>query len=556
MEGFAVVAGIVIVTVLVSSYNHRARRKWRQEKMLASFGKKPEEADISFEQIRILWEKTKEENGLDDITWNDLDMDTVFGRINTCVSWAGEQYLYKSMRDMDADPERLASLEEKITWFGHHEKERQEMQLCLSELGKREDSYYVPDFVTEPEAFELEHAWLYRGLQVLLLASLLWGIAGGLLFMDARMFSPFIILFLVNMCVYALKRSRYEINLAIIAAVQSLVSLAGKFAENEKICQGKSRESFKETEKTAAKLNRVLKVLRKRQQSQYSTDVTELISVYVKGAFLVDFVHYNRALKEIKSHRKEVLQILFLVGELDMAVCAASFRQSLPLWCIPEFTEEKEIVLKALYNPLIDEPVYNDLELRKGCIITGSNASGKSTFIKAAAISAALAVSIHTCAAASARLCPVDVYTSIAIRDDLLAGESYFIKEIRSMERIIRQVDTGRPVLAVIDEILRGTNTRERIAASTAVLRYLREKGCLVIAATHDLEIAENLVSQTEDYEGFYFCEETYEKGLTFDYKIHPGICRQTNAVRLLEVFGFPEQIIRDARKSLDTERR
>ena len=93
MEGFAVVAGIVIVTVLVSSYNHRARRKWRQEKMLASFGKKPEEADISFEQIRILWEKTKEENGLDDITWNDLDMDTVFGRINTCVSWAGEQYL-------------------------------------------------------------------------------------------------------------------------------------------------------------------------------------------------------------------------------------------------------------------------------------------------------------------------------------------------------------------------------------------------------------------------------------------------------------------------------
>lgn len=137
-----------------------------------------------------------------------------------------------------------------------------------------------------------------------------------------------------------------------------------------------------------------------------------------------------------------------------------------------------------------------------------------------------------------------------------MAGESYFIKEIRSMERIIRQVDTGRPVLAVIDEILRGTNTRERIAASTAVLRYLREKGCLVIAATHDLEIAENLVSQTEDYEGFYFCEETYEKGLTFDYKIHPGICRQTNAVRLLEVFGFPEQIIRDARKSLSTERR
>lgn len=321
------------------------------------------------------------------------------------------------------------------------------------------------------------------------------------------MLSPFLFLFLVNMCVYALKKNSYEINLEIISAVQALTSLAGNLAESDKICGGHFREKFRGTKEAAAKLNKTLRVLRKRQQSQYST---------------------------------------------DLSVCAASLRRSLPLFCVPEYSGRRELELKDLYNPLIDEPVYNDLSLKTGCIITGSNASGKSTFIKAAAISAVLAASVHTCAASRARLYPFDVYTSIAIRDDLLAGESYFIKEIRSMERIIRKVDEGRPVLAVIDEILRGTNTKERIAASTAVLQYLREKGCLVIAATHDLEIAENLVSGPAGYEGFYFCEEAYEQGLAFDYKIHSGICHQTNAVRLLEVFGFPEEITREARRSLE----
>lgn len=408
---------------------------------------------------------------------------------------------------MDAEPDRLAALEEDITWLDQNEKERQELQLRLFDLGKKENSCYVPELITEPEIFELEHPWVYRVLQALLIASLLGGLGAAIFFRNMEMLSPFLFLFLVNMCVYALKKNSYEINLEIISAVQALTSLAGNLAESDKICGGHFREKFRGTKEAAAKLNKTLRVLRKRQQSQYST---------------------------------------------DLSVCAASLRRSLPLFCVPEYSGRRELELKDLYNPLIDEPVYNDLSLKTGCIITGSNASGKSTFIKAAAISAVLAASVHTCAASRARLYPFDVYTSIAIRDDLLAGESYFIKEIRSMERIIRKVDEGRPVLAVIDEILRGTNTKERIAASTAVLQYLREKGCLVIAATHDLEIAENLVSGPAGYEGFYFCEEAYEQGLAFDYKIHSGICRQTNAVRLLEVFGFPEEITREARRSLE----
>ena len=486
MTGIIAVAGLVIFTVLVSAWNHREGRKWKRARVLSSFGQKPEEGERPSEQTRILWEKTKTENGLDDITWSDLDLDDVFVRVNTCCSWVGEQVLYKSMRDMDAEPDRLAALEEDITWLDQNEKERQELQLRLFDLGKKENSCYVPELITEPEIFELEHPWVYRMLQALLIASLLGGLGAAIFFRNMEMLSPFLFLFLVNMCVYALKKNSYEINLEIISAVQALTSLAGNLAESDKICGGHFREKFRGTKEAAAKLNKTLRVLRKRQQSQYSTDLSELVRVYVKGAFLVDLVHYNRAMKETSAHRAEVLRILLITGELDVAVCAASLRRSLPLFCVPEYSGRRELELKDLYNPLIDEPVYNDLSLKTGCIITGSNASGKSTFIKAAAISAVLAASVHTC------------------------------------------------------------------AASTAVLQYLREKGCLVIAATHDLEIAENLVSGPAGYEGFYFCEEAYEQGLAFDYKIHSGICRQTNAVRLLEVFGFPEEITREARRSLE----
>lgn len=110
MTGIIAVAGLVIFAVLVSAWNHREGRKWKRARVLSSFGQKPEEGERPSEQTRILWEKTKTENGLDDITWSDLDLDDVFVRVNTCCSWVGEQVLYKSMRDMDAEPDRLAAL--------------------------------------------------------------------------------------------------------------------------------------------------------------------------------------------------------------------------------------------------------------------------------------------------------------------------------------------------------------------------------------------------------------------------------------------------------------
>ncbi|MEW9124526.1 MAG: hypothetical protein AB2421_17575, partial [Thermotaleaceae bacterium] len=186
------------------------------------------------------------------------------------------------------------------------------------------------------------------------------------------------------------------------------------------------------------------------------------------------------------------------------------------------------------------------VNLENSCIITGSNASGKSTFIKAIAINAILGQSINTCMADEMILPCSKIITSMAVRDDLMAGESYYIKEIKYLKRIIEGLSEERLVICVIDEILRGTNTEERIAASASILKFLHNKNCIAIVASHDIELTQIL---DNIYDNYYFTEQMEEKDIVFDYKIYRGVSNSKNAIKLLKYVGFPDEIIAEAKK-------
>jgi len=100
----------------------------------------------------------------------------------------------------------------------------------------------------------------------------------------------------------------------------------------------------------------------------------------------------------------------------------------------------------------------------------------------------------------------------------------------------------------MIDEILRGTNTEESIAASTAILRYIVGKNCLAVVASHDIELTELL---KPDYQNVHFREKLHAKDVTFDYKLHEGASVSKNAIKLLEYVGFPQEIIINAREMI-----
>ena len=212
-------------------------------------------------------------------------------------------------------------------------------------------------------------------------------------------------------------------------------------------------------------------------------------------------------------------------------------------------TDEMCIRAQGLVHPLIQKPVPNDICWTGSVLVTGSNASGKSTWIKALAVNAILAQTVGTCMAASFALPRARVMTSMALRDSLMGGESYFVVEVRSLRRLLEAVQSGARVICMIDEILRGTNTVERIAASSTLLEALDRENCLCMAATHDQELTRLLGR----FRQIHFSETIVEGGMVFSYKLLEGPSDTRNALLLMRQMGFPQEMTRQAERRAQT---
>ena len=137
----------------------------------------------------------------------------------------------------------------------------------------------------------------------------------------------------------------------------------------------------------------------------------------------------------------------------------------------------------------------------------------------------------------------------MALQDDLLAGESYYIVETRSLKRILDAAKENNAILCVVDEVLRGTNTVERIAASSEVLQAMASTGLLCLAATHDIELCDLL---NGSYGLYHFEEQVGENEMLFDYVIREGKATTRSAINLLQLIGFDQQIVDNAHEKAD----
>ena len=263
---------------------------------------------------------------------------------------------------------------------------------------------------------------------------------------------------------------------------------------------------------------------------------------------LLDVGRIDSILKLIQEGREEMLEAYTYVGKLDAAVSILSFRKSLPAWTAPVFAEDAGLAVRGLYHPLLQNPVSNDFILNSKAIITGANASGKSTFMKAVAVNVVIAQTIDTCSCSAISLPLLKVMTSMAIRDDVISGESYYVREVRYLKRMLDEISRETMSLYVIDEILKGTNQKERLAASEAVLDYISAHRGFCLIATHDMELVEHL---QDKYEPYYFESQIKDDNVTFDYRIHKGRGGESNALALLQKFGFPHEIVQQAHCNL-----
>ncbi|WP_010075599.1 MutS-related protein [Clostridium cellulovorans] len=269
-----------------------------------------------------------------------------------------------------------------------------------------------------------------------------------------------------------------------------------------------------------------------------------IVTDYIKMFFLVDVKNFEKINRILANNKKDFKLIYEFVEETDGFIPVASYRKSLDYYTKPIFEnnhKRKHLDFKDIYHAIIKDPIANSCEIYKSILLTGSNASGKSTFLKTVAINSILAQTIYTCLARDYKSCYFKTYTYMALRDDIISNDSYYIVEIKSLKRIIENVNSSIPCLCFIDEILRGTNTVERIAASSEVLNYIAKCNSLCISATHDLELTSILHGV---YENYHFQENVDNGEITFDYKLYEGKSETRNAIKLLNIMGYSDDIV------------
>lgn len=537
--------GIVFLVFLWILYRNRKQRRIILKKMRRLYGKVPER-EYSPGDIEAISHYFRRKAGkdfyIDDITWNDLDMDRIFMLVNQTVSSPGEDVLYSILRIPLFDRKRVEEREKLICFFEENPQKRETMQLLLSRIGKTWHGSLSDTILALEDAPQVNTKlhWVMFVLLILNLAALPFTAVPG--------FLTFIILSTVNIVIYytGKDRIRIEAYLDCFSSLLKMLSLAKETGTvdwpetktyMEKIRQG--RQAFRSLKKRTIFLT---------GKNSATGDPSQLLLDYLRMVFHLDILVYNSILKDVKGKTGEITELLDAFGELDAAISIASFREMLPLWSRPEFTEWEtghvRLLAEDMYHPLIQTPVANSIQMERGILITGSNASGKSTFLKNLAVNSILAQTVLTCTCASYQAPFLKVMTSMALRDDLSGGESYFIVEIRSLKRILDESRKEEPFLCIIDEVLRGTNTIERIAASSRILSVLDRPWILPAAATHDIELSYIL---SKKYENYHFEEEIQDDQVVFNYLLQRGRTTTRNAIRLLGVLGYDDGIVKDA---------
>ena len=235
---------------------------------------------------------------------------------------------------------------------------------------------------------------------------------------------------------------------------------------------------------------------------------------------------------------------LTTLGEIEALASLASFAFERPDHAFPELADAACFVAKGLGHPLLaaGKRVDNDVALpARGAalIVTGSNMSGKSTLLRAVGVDAVLALAGAPVCARSLVIGEVRVATSMRIRDSLDEGVSHFYAELTRLKMVLDMAKGTRAVLFLLDEILHGTNARERLIGARAVVKQLVQRGALGAVSTHDLAIGELEKELPGEARNVHFEEQVENDKMTFDYRLRDGVVQSSNALRLMRIVGI-----------------
>lgn len=234
-----------------------------------------------------------------------------------------------------------------------------------------------------------------------------------------------------------------------------------------------------------------------------------------------------------------------VIGTFETLASLSIVRFEHPQWAFPIISKDKSgIETRQMGHPLLKETicVRNDLDLLQGgsvAIITGSNMSGKSTFLRSIGVNIVLAYSGSPVCASYFLCSPLQIYSSMRINDDLSSKVSTFYAELLRIKKIVEAVKSDVPVLFLLDELFRGTNSQDRHDGAVAVLHALSNQKSIGIISTHDMDLCNLAERDKTKFLNYHFEEHYEDHTITFDYKIKHGPSMTRNAMFLIRMIGI-----------------
>jgi len=465
---------------------------------------------------------------IDEVTWNDMNMDDVFGNINYANSSAGEETLYSWLRN---PLDNKSMIEARLKRIHSAENKKRDTELLVDELRKLSYCrYHLKEIMESNFKANRKQLVLHSLISLVNLFIIMYSIMIEVSFLTGLL----VLLFPINIFLHFSFNEKYGRQLEVLQYAMKMV----KFC---KVSSSGISEAFPELCKKVIELTNSLSSISKKEVSLFRLEGLDLVADYINVTFLIKEISYFSISGKVQDLKEEIVELYDCIGLMDATISIIRYKESLDYYCEPKLGGSfQNIVVEDLYHPLLNEPVSNSIEISEDIVITGSNMSGKSTFLRTIGINALFAQSICICLAKKYEADFYRLITSISLNDTILESKSYFLMEAEAMKRMLSIKNDDYSTLILIDEIFKGTNPIERYAASIEILNELGNGNTKVVVSTHDL----NILPELENYNFYYFTENITSESLAFDFKIRKGTSKTRNAVKILEHVKYPKELV------------
>ncbi len=533
---------LVIGFALIIRYDNKCRNKRRVANTKIKICKAEQELNVSKNQL--YYDGSSYSSSSHAYT-SDLDVFgpySIFHLVNRCFTPTGMDVLagwLKSPSSKNEIIERQQAVKELSQKFDFR------MALGVAGILNQEDGKIIDSesWSGDEKSFQsIKNTWIIAS--ILMLLNLGLAIASFWLSDILALFTISIIG--ANFYIYGSRWSKVKHRYQIISKTEQILKLYKnllKIIESEKLESSLNKELKNELQVDG---HRALHVINKIEKIIQWIDLrlNPMYHIFINSLFFTDIWFLYRIEKWKIEHGQLLHKWKISIGNFEALISLSTLHFNNSDWCFPEINDAFSLAIESFTHPLIsiEKRVSNSYKLNQPNhvdILTGSNMSGKSTFLRSIGVNIVLALAGAPVCAKSMSLYPIVLMTYMRMSDSLEDSTSAFYAEIKRMRQILEISHEQCNVFLLLDELLRGTNSMDGTKGSMAIIKKVISDDTSAIIATHDLSITKMKSDYPKNIDTFYFDIIVTDGRMVFDYKLKHGVCQSTNASLLLKEIGL-----------------